>query len=190
VCWQRAAVWSFKTIAPVVATPISYLANGRQYVTVLTGSGSQGGGLLATGNAAYRTDYRLPRQVLTFAIDGADTLPPFELPALSAPDDPDFSLDLERAKNGALAFANNACLVCHGMNAIGGGAAPDLRYSPVIVDKDAFSAVVREGALKLNGMPPSPHLSDEQLEAIRYYLRARAKQTTIAGASAGTSHGL
>lgn len=193
-------VWSFKTIAPVVATPISYLANGRQYVSVLTGSGSQGGGLLATGNAAYRTDYRLPRQVLTFAIGGADTLPPFELPALVAPDDPDFSLDLERAKNGGLAFANNACLVCHGMNAIGGGAAPDLRYSPVIVDKDAFSAVVKEGALKLNGMPPSPHLSEEQLETIRYYLRARAKQTAMASAtgsssepsgsgSAGMSHG-
>lgn len=182
-------VWSFKTIAPVVATPISYLANGRQYVTVLTGSGSQGGGLLATGNAAYRTDYRLPRQVLTFAIDGTDTLPPFEMPALVAPADPDFSLDMERAKNGAMAFANNACLVCHGMNAIGGGAAPDLRYSPVIVDKTAFRAVVKEGALKLNGMPPSPHLSDEQLETIRYYLRARAKQTTMAGASAGMSRG-
>ena len=76
-------VWSFKTAAPVVATPISYGVNGRQYVTVLTGSGSQGGGILATGNAAYRTDYRLPRQVLTFAIGGAESLPPFELPAAS-----------------------------------------------------------------------------------------------------------
>ena len=114
-------------------------ANGRQYVTVLTGSGSQGGGILATGNAAYRTDYRLPRQVLTFAIDGTDTLPPFELPALVPPDDPDFTPDPERVKQGAMAFATNACLVCHGMNAIGGGSAPDLRYSPMIVDKDAFS---------------------------------------------------
>jgi quinohemoprotein ethanol dehydrogenase len=171
------AVWSFKTESPVVATPISYGVKGRQYVTVLTGSGSQGGGILATGNAAYRTDYRLPRQVLTFAIDGKDELPPFELPALVTPSDPDFTLDIERVKKGAMGFAGGSCLVCHGMNAIGGGAAPDLRYSPLIVDKDAFKSVVKDGALKLNGMPAITRLTDEQLEDIRYYLRARAKQT-------------
>jgi len=175
-------VWSFKTEAPVVATPISYRANSRQYVTVLTGSGSQGGGILATGNAAYRTDYRLPRQVLTFAIDGTDTLPPFELPALAPPADPDFKLEADRVMPGAMAFAMNTCLVCHGMNAIGGGSAPDLRYSPTIVDKTAFKAVVKDGALKLNGMPAYAYLTDEQLDSIRYYLRVRAKQTAAEAA--------
>jgi quinohemoprotein ethanol dehydrogenase len=170
-------VWSFKTAAPIVAAPISYGVNGRQYVTVLTGSGSQGGGILATGNAAYRTDYRLPRQVLTFAIGGTDALPPFELPALVPPDDPDFTFDIERVKAGAMAFASSACLVCHGMNAIGGGAAPDLRYSPMIIDRDAFRSVVKEGTLKLKGMPASAQLDDAALESIRYYLRARAMQT-------------
>ena len=99
-------VWSFKTAAPVVATPISYGANGRQYVTVLTGSGSQGGGILATGNAAYRTDYRLPRQVLTFAIDGTDKLPAFEMPALVPPEDPDFTPEPNRVTQGAMALRN------------------------------------------------------------------------------------
>jgi len=179
-------VWSFKTAAPIVAPPISYRANGKQYVTVLTGSGSQGGGILATGNAAYRTDYRLPRQVLTFAIDGADKLPPFELPALAPPNDPDFKLEADRVMPGAMAFASSACLVCHGMNAIGGGAAPDLRYSSAIIDKDAFKSIVKDGALKLNGMPPSPQLTDEQLDSIRYYLRARAQQTAAEMASSGT----
>ncbi len=179
-------VWSFKTAAPVVATPISYAVNGRQYVTVLTGSGSQGGGILATGNAAYRTDYRLPRQVLTFAIDGTDKLPPFEMPALLPPADPGFIPEENRVMEGAMAFATNACLVCHGMNAIGGGAAPDLRYSPMIVDANAFKAVVKDGALKLNGMPASQHLANEQLEAIRYYLRARALQTAAADGTGNT----
>jgi quinohemoprotein ethanol dehydrogenase len=171
-------VWSFKTEAPIVAAPISYGQKGRQFVTVLTGSGSQGGGILATGNAAYRTDYRLPRQVLTFAIDGKDTLPPFELPALVAPQDPDFHAEPERITQGATMFAMGSCLVCHGMNAIGGGAAPDLRYSPIIVNKDAFKSIVKDGALKLNGMPAFAQLGDEQLELIRYYLRFRAKQTS------------
>jgi quinohemoprotein ethanol dehydrogenase len=176
-------VWSFKTVAPVVATPISYRTNGRQYVTVLTGSGSQGGGILATGNAAYRTDYRLPRHVLTFAIGGTDQLPAFAMPELVPPEDPEFRPEPDRVMQGAMAFAGGACLVCHGMNAIGGGSAPDLRYSPIIVDKDAFKSIVKDGALKLNGMPPSPQLTDEQLEQIRYYLRARAKQAPAENAA-------
>jgi quinohemoprotein ethanol dehydrogenase len=175
-------VWSFKTEAPVVAAPISYRANGRQYVTVLTGNGSQGGGILATGNAAYRTDYRLPRQVLTFAIGGTDKLPPFELPALVPAVDPSFKFDKERVMQGGMAFATNACLVCHGMNAIGGGAAPDLRYSSVILDEKLFKSIVKDGALKLNGMPPSPQVTDDQVEAIRYYLRALALQVAAGSA--------
>jgi quinohemoprotein ethanol dehydrogenase len=170
-------VWSFKADAPIVAAPISYRVNGRQYVTVLTGSGSQGGGILATGNAAFRTDYRLPRHVLTFAIGGTDQLPPYQPPALVTPKDPDFQLVPDQVTAGAMAYAMGACLVCHGMNAIGGGAAPDLRYSPLIVNAQAFKAVVKDGALKLNGMPAAAQLSDEQTESIRYYLRAVAQQT-------------
>jgi quinohemoprotein ethanol dehydrogenase len=169
-------LWTFKTGAPIVAPPISYSVGGRQYVTVLTGSGSQGGGILATGNAAYRTDYRLPRRVLTFAIGGKDALPNVEPPELTPISDPGFKPAPARVMEGAMAFGNNACLVCHGMNAIGGGTAPDLRYSPVILDSDAFRAIVKEGALLPNGMPPFPTLDDAQLEAIRYYLRARAKE--------------
>jgi quinohemoprotein ethanol dehydrogenase len=176
-------VWSFKAQSPIVATPISYRVKGRQYVTVLTGSGSQGGGILATGNAAYRTDYRLPRHVLTFALNGTDKLPKFDMPPLVAPADPDFVPDKDNIVKGAMAFASGACLVCHGLNAIGGGSAPDLRYSSIIVSKDAFKAIVKDGALKLNGMPPSPQLSDEQLESIRYYLRARAKQAAADNAA-------
>jgi hypothetical protein len=47
---------------------------------------------------------------------------------------------------------------------------------------------VKEGTLKLNGMPPSPHLTDEQLEQIRYYLRARAKQAPEENAALKSGH--
>ncbi len=169
-------VWSYKTVAPVVAPPISYRANGKQYVTVLTGSGSQGGGILATGNAAYRTDYALPRRVLTFAIGGAAEVPAFDMPERKPLPDPDFVPDPDRVMAGAMAFGSNACLVCHGMNAIGGGSAPDLRFSPMIHSAEAFNSVVKDGALKLRGMPASPQLSDEVLDDMRHYLRLRAMQ--------------
>lgn len=177
-------VWSYKAISPVVAAPMSYRVKGRQYITVLTGSGSQGGGLMGAGNEAYRTDYRLPRQVLTFALDGKDQIPPFELPPLIAPADPDFKPDTARTMKGMMTYSMNSCLVCHGMNAIGAGAAPDLRYSPIILSAEGFKTILKEGTLKLAGMPGFPHLSDEQIEEIRYFLRARAKQTTQAKADA------
>lgn len=170
-------VWSFRTVAPVVAPPISYSVKGKQYVTVLTGNGSQGGGILATGNAAYRTDYALPRRVLTFAIGGTASVPAFDMPDLVPPVDEDFKPDPDRVQAGAMAFANSACMVCHGMNAVGGGAAPDLRYSPIILNQAAFRAIVKDGALKPRGMPPSPTLPDKVLEDIRHYLRMRARQS-------------
>jgi quinohemoprotein ethanol dehydrogenase len=159
-----------------VAAPISYSIYGKQYVAVLTGSGSQGGGILATGNAAFRTDYSLPRQVLVFAIGGKDKLPAYTIPQLAPLPDAGFKPQPDKVMAGAMAFASNACIVCHGMNAIGGGAAPDLRYSPMILDAAAFKLVVKEGLLKPRGMPPSPQISDATLEEIRHYLRMRAMQ--------------
>jgi quinohemoprotein ethanol dehydrogenase len=168
--------WSFKAQAPIVGAPIAYSVGGRQYVSVLTGSGSQGGGILATGNAAYRTDYALPRHVLTFAIGGKDKLPAFTPPPLEPPADPGLKPDPALIAKGGMAFASNGCLVCHGMNAVGGGAAPDLRFSPIVVSAESFRSVVKESALRPNGMPGFPQLADDDLEAIRHYLRFRASQ--------------
>ena len=177
-------VWSWKTASPVVAPPISFSVDGTQYISVLTGNGSQGGGILAAGNAAYRTDYRAPRRVLTFAIGGNAPKPSTELPPLIPAVDPNFMPDKDKVVDGAIKFHTFTCMVCHGMNSVGGGGAPDLRYSPIILDSSAFRAVVKEGALKLRGMPPSPHISDEDVESIRYYLRARALQTAAEAAGA------
>lgn len=169
-------VWKFKTPSPIVAPPISFRVGGRQYISVLTGSGSQGGGINAGGNAAWRTDYRLPRHVLTFMLDGKATLPPFTMPERVPSVAPGFRPDPALAMKGGMAFAGGACIVCHGMNAVGGGAAPDLRYSPITLDAAAFRSVVKDGALKLQGMPPSPQIPDEDLEALRHYLQLRAMQ--------------
>ncbi len=170
-------MWSWKTASPVVAPPISYSVDGKQYITVLTGNGSQGGGILATGNAELRTDYRAPRRVLTFAIGGGAPQPSTELASRALAVDRNFIPEKDKVTEGAVEFHANACMVCHGMNAIGGGSAPDLRYSPMILNADIFKSVVKEGMLKQRGMPPSPQISDESLESIRYYLRARALQT-------------
>jgi quinohemoprotein ethanol dehydrogenase len=169
-------IWSFKTGAPVVAPPISYSVGGKQYVTVITGSGASGGGILSTGIANYRTDYRLPRRVLTFALDGRDQLPASDVPPLKAPDDPGYVSNSELETRGATEFGMKGCLVCHGWNAVGGGSAPDLRGSIYPTNRDAFLAAVQGGALVSAGMPAFPELATDDIEAIRQYLRARARQ--------------
>jgi quinohemoprotein ethanol dehydrogenase len=138
---------------------------------------------METGNAAYRSDYRLPRRVLTYAIDGKAKLPDFTMPELVPPADPDFVPDPAQLQAGGMGYALKACMVCHGMNAIGGGAAPDLRYSPIILSEEGFRAIVKDGTLKLAGMPPSPQLADEEVEAIRAYLRMRAAQAPAEAAA-------
>ncbi|HMP56014.1 MAG TPA: PQQ-dependent dehydrogenase, methanol/ethanol family [Novosphingobium sp.] len=169
-------LWSFQSESPIVGAPISWRYKGRQYVTVITGAGGQGAGMQTLGNAALRTDYRLPRRVLTFALGGTAKIPPFAYVEPQPPQDPEWRADPARAQAGAMLFGGNACIVCHGWNGVASGAAPDLRHSPTIVDAATFRAIVKDGALKLSGMPPYSQISDSDLETIRFFLRTRAQQ--------------
>ena len=66
------------------------------------------------------------------------------------------------------------CVLCHGAAVISATHAPDLRRSPVPLSADAFTAVVRDGVLKDNGMAGFGDLSPAQLEDIRHYIRTAA----------------
>jgi quinohemoprotein ethanol dehydrogenase len=167
-------LWSFDAQAPIVGAPITYRMNGRQYVTVITGAGGQGAGMQTLGNQELNTDYRLPRRVLTFALDGTDTLPALDWPEPVPSEDADFKPDTARAQAGAMLFGTRSCMVCHGWNAVAAGAAPDLRLSPAIVDAAAFRTIVKDGGLKMNGMPGFPEITDAELETMRFFLRTRA----------------
>ena len=170
------SVWSFQADAPVVAPPISYSVGGTQYVTVITGNGASGGGIFSTGIADYRTDYHMPRRVLTFALDAKTPLPKAAPPPpLIAPQDADYKPTPEIEKKGAGLYARNTCLVCHGPNAVGGGAAPDLRISSYPKSKEAFTAILHDGMLVSRGMPGYEEMSADDIEAIRQYLRSRGQ---------------
>ncbi len=175
--------WEFNAGVPVLAPPISYAVDGRQYVTVLTGSGASGGGIFAEGIEHFCTDYPMPRRVLTFALGGEQSLPVVAMPPRAVPPDPDYGADPELEAEGAMVFLAAGCVVCHGFNAIAGGSAPDLRYSAMVLSPEALDAVVRGGALISRGMPDFAELTDEQMAAMRQYLRARARE--VAGEAEG-----
>jgi len=171
-------VWRYDAGVPVVAPPISYALGGRQYVAVLTGNGSSGGGIFSDASSNFRTDYRMPRRVLAFALDGMAVPPPRpEPPPRIAPEDSGYRADAALEDEGEMQYLVSGCLVCHGSNVIGGGSAPDLRFSPIPLNAAVFSEVVRGGALVSRGMPRFDELSESQTEALRQYLRAKMQET-------------
>ncbi len=166
-------LWSFDAGASVMGPPITYTVKGKQYVTVITGSGSSLtllGGPLAKYGISYRGQ---ARRVLTFALGGTGTVPKATPYAPQFVSDPTYKPDPAAvARAGAIFY--NRCGTCHGVDMIAAGIAPDLRTSPAILSADAITAIVHEGALVENGMPKFAELTDQQREDIRQLLRAAA----------------
>ena len=92
-------------------------------------------------------------------------------------DDPEFKVDAEMAAKGNVVYATKTCTWCHGLGAVASGGAPDLRASQMALSPPAFAQVVRGGILQTNGMPAYPEITDSELEALRHYLRARARES-------------
>ncbi|MCB2078260.1 MAG: PQQ-binding-like beta-propeller repeat protein, partial [Novosphingobium sp.] len=163
-------LWSFDAQNGILSAPISYRVDGKQYVTVIASFRSS---FANKPNWDYRQQ---KRRVLTFALGGKETLPKAEPYTLDVVDDPGFVVDPAKAAIGAGIYGTS-CVICHGGGMIAGGAAPDLRMSPVPLDPDAFRSIVHDGALMGQGMGKFDVLTDEELEGLRHYIRQRARET-------------
>jgi quinohemoprotein ethanol dehydrogenase len=168
-------LWAHDLGLGISAPPITYKLNGRQYVALLVG---YGGGYtmgftpgLPDEGWAYGVH---TRRLVAFALDGDVSLPPQPPPHRAEPlVYPDFPLEESKATQGA-ALYGTYCGICHGGGAVANAMAPDLRAYAVPLDATAFAQVVREGARVSRAMPPFAGLSDEELDAIRHYIRAVA----------------
>jgi quinohemoprotein ethanol dehydrogenase len=160
----------------ISAPPITYEVDGKQYVSLLVGWGGGAAGIANNLEVDHGWAYgRQARRLVTFSLDGNGTLPP------QAPPEParpivlaQFEVNAELAEQGADEYGR--CGHCHGPGAKSGGMAPDLRASAILASAEAFADVVRGGSRMGNGMPRYAHLSDEQLLALRHYLRQEAEQ--------------
>jgi quinohemoprotein ethanol dehydrogenase len=115
------------------------------------------------------------RRLIAFSLDGDVTLPDQPPPAAAEPIAmPQFEIINEIAEQGATEYGAR-CMGCHGFDAISPGMAPDLRASAILASSEAFADVVRGGSRQMNGMPVFGHLTDQQLTAIRHYVRRQAE---------------
>lgn len=169
-------LWTFDAGLGISAPPITYKIDGRQYISLLVGFG---GGYARGGWEAHKLgwSYRVhTRRLITFSLEGTTDMPEQPPPFFPRPIvDQNFVIDEVLAEQGKNLYWG--CFNCHGDNMFGGGMAPDLRASAIALDEAAFSAVVRDGTKIGMGMPAYPDMSDEELEALRHFIRKRAVET-------------
>ncbi len=168
-------LWAASTESGVTAGPISYTANGEQYIAVLVG---WGGVLpLAAGEVALQKPHmaNVPR-MLAFKLGGRATLPPAPevKPPILTP--PKSLANAATVKKGE-AMYQRFCGGCHGDVAVSGGVLPDLRYSGALASDQWFQIVVG-GMLEPYGMVNfSKELSKQDAVAVREYVIFRANQS-------------
>lgn len=168
-------LWSSDSGSAILAAPIAFEANGKEYISVLAGYGGSSG--LYAGEANWGPDG--PRhnksRVLTFALGGTAKLPPRPPSEIVHTEPPAQFANAATIAEGAQHFAHS-CLYCHGGSAKGTGVVPDLRHSPLLGSKEAWSSVVRDGVLSGKGMASfKDAYSPEEIETIRAYVIARAQ---------------
>lgn len=161
-------LWSFDAQTAVMAQPITYLAKGKQYVSVIAGA------RFATAIGLDREwNYRTQQwRLLTFALDQKAKLPSTEPPIA---EDPTFRIDPAKAAARTEMYAQR-CAICHGAKTLSGGAAPHLLQSDIPLDRDTFSSVLRDGILQPRGMPGFAELTPEEITSLQHYLRQRARE--------------
>jgi quinohemoprotein ethanol dehydrogenase len=168
-------LWSQGAGGGVIASPMSYMAGGKQYVALLVGYGGQTGAWGAKMNVGWK--WGQPRYLLSYTLDGKAPPPPMppRTLAVHALDDPKFKLNPAQVAMGGGLYI--MCGACHGLDLISSGApGPDLRESYIALNPDAFYKVVHDGILIQAGMPRFDMLSHDQVMAIYAYIRAGARQ--------------
>jgi len=164
-------LWTFDAGTGVMAAPVTYLAKGVQYVTLMVGWGG-GVGMSNPGNMGpIKPGFG---RILTFALGGTAKLTPTRF-GHPAPPVPAIRLDTTAAaiREGRILY-HTYCRFCHGFNAIA-GPVPDLRYATADVHRQ-FPSIVLGGTRKALGMPPfADKLDSSQLRAIEAYVLSRAE---------------
>ena len=182
-------LWSAQTGSAVNAVPVTFKANGEQYVIVPVGWGGafrlwSPSTMMVTPTSKYG-----PARLVAFKLGGQQ---PFPLPVIQVPEvprPPAQTYTAAQVKQGAVLADDHSCTDCHspkfdgaGRWAVDGGI-PDLRYMPPAAHRDWY-AIVLGGSHRQQGMMPFVSsstelrvtgLTPEEADAIHAYVIDRAQ---------------
>jgi quinohemoprotein ethanol dehydrogenase len=163
-----AKLWESKVGIGIIAAPVTFELDGRQYVSVLAGWGGAPAmaGVNLTGN--YGTKGRL----LTFVLDGKAPMPPVRTREYAAVTSIATNATPESIERGSNLYALN-CRRCHGVGAASGGPVSDLRKSHPTVFAH-YPAILLRGSLRSSGMPDySKVFTEQDVEDVLAYVISR-----------------
>lgn len=172
ICYDAAngkILWQMNLGGGILAPPISYLIDGKQYISVAVGWG--GGYGMKKKFTPLQTG-----KIFSFVLNGHAVLPPFnKAVALVKPTTNINASAAELVQGGKLFWTY--CGTCHVINEGGGGLAPDLAYSMIAADPNNILAIVHDGGYLPLGMPKfGDRLSKEDILSIQKYILTMAKQ--------------
>jgi len=162
-----AKLWESPTGTGVIAAPVSYMVDGRQYVSVAVGWGG------VYGQAQRATDRQGPGTVYTFAVGGKAPLPAFAQyragRLLSG-----VKYDPANVAAGTALYVSN-CVLCHGVPGVDrGGNIPNLGYLDTTYIEH-LDKIVFKGPAMARGMPDfTGKLSREDVEKIKAFIQGTA----------------
>lgn len=165
-----AKLWQSSIGQGAIAAPVTYMIDGKQYVTLAVGWGGVGG-------LAFRaTDRSGPGTIFTYALGGNAPAPNFAAypigERLSG-----VAFDPADVPTGQTVYVNN-CVFCHGVPGVDrGGALPNLGYvgAGIIDNLDRF---VFNGPFVGNGMPDfTGKLTNDDVKHLKAFIQGTVDAT-------------
>ncbi len=156
-------LWESNVGSGVIASPITYVIDGTQYVSIAVGWGG------ARGIKTTFTKENYPGRIFTFALNAKQPYPEFYATKPKELIKLDFSATKDQISNGQMLY-NKHCTVCHGWMGANGGVIPNLAYSGEGT-YTIFNDIVLKGLLLKNGMPNfSDRLNQKEVTDIKNYI--------------------
>jgi quinohemoprotein ethanol dehydrogenase len=178
-------VWSVKTGSAIESIPVTFTANGEQYILTPVGWGS-GSRLFAPARTmATPESKRGPVRLIAFKLGATAhyVAPPVVIPPV--PEPPQQTGDAETIRKGSVLYQKWVCDGCHSPGTDGSGAwtldgaVPDLRYMPPDAHRDWYE-IVLGGSHWDKGMPgfadppkfafPNARMTVQDADAIHAYV--------------------
>ncbi len=160
-------LWEVPVGTGVVAAPVTYEVDGRQYVSIAAGWGG------SYGVSVHHTESQSPGKIYTFSLEGEMPMPALEIPE-PKPIVSGVAYNPQDIAAGTKLYITH-CFLCHGVPAVGnGGNIPNLGYS----DKNKIENLknfVLTDALKELGMPNfTDKLTENEVTKIQAFIQGTA----------------
>lgn len=163
-------LWQINLGGGIIAPPVSYMIDGKQYISVAAGWG--GGYGMKKKFAPLQTG-----RVFTFILNGTAAMPEFNKAVTQTIPETKFTATKAEIKHGEEIFWQY-CGTCHVVNGGGGGLAPDLAYSTLAAKPESLLAIAHKGGYLSLGMPKfGDRLTEKDIQDIQKYILTTAKES-------------